>query len=308
MRKRVFLALLLMAVSFIVTPHPNAGGEKTDTTFFAATNHYKWELGGNALYLKPENINDIGSDIPQDITFNFLTELDWGFNIYGRYFFEGGRDNRLMWVHFKDARDESLLEPRQTVGNDPNLNGQGGAVPYAYNSQFDVVQYEYGQSLNLTERVHMRVHVGFEYMQLHLGYRFTAEVTTNNTLHEQSEDVQYEFSGVGPRIGLDLKYKMTKTTFLGVEGAFAILDVSGRFDNAESVVQSNGGVIQNRRDVSFEDELTGALSSIEMHFSVTHNFSAFKERLSISAGYTSYIFETDLANWGGLYIGAKWRA
>lgn len=307
MRKSAFLALLLMTVLFMAKAHPYMNESKRYTTNFSATNEYQWQFGGNALYLKPENFNDLGSDIPRDITFNLLTYLDWGFNLYGRHLLPGGRFSRLVWLHFKDAKDETLIEPRQIVGNDPNLNGQGGTVPYAYNSQFDIVEYEYGQLLNLTEHIHMRVHGGLEYVRAAVGYRFSAEVTSNNTLHQQNENAQLKFNGVGPRIGLDLAYDVFQGWTLGVETSLAILDRAGYLDTSESVVQSNGGV-QFRQDLSFEDTLAGPVATFQLHFSVTHDFSAFNEHLSLSAGYASYLFMTEWGSWGGLYVGAKWQA
>lgn len=275
---------------------------------YALIKESSWDFYSTGLYLKPQNINNITTSISEDPSVNLPTQFEWGFNLKGRYFFDGGRDTKIIWVHFKDEKDETLLEPKQIRSNDPTLNSQGGLVPYAYTSQFDILEFEYGQNIDLFNRLHMRIHGGLEYANIRSDYRYTVDITNNNTRTQDSESNQYSYYVVGPRIGLQFDYSVFDSWDIVVEGSASVLQQIGQYDITINLLVTNGGATQLQRTLTTQNDLEGPLVGIEMLFGISHELTSLSHHLSFTGGYTSYIFTESWASWGGGYIGAKWRS
>ncbi|RUR20762.1 hypothetical protein ELY21_00350 [Legionella sp. km535] len=171
-----------------------------------------WDVGLTALYLEPIEDANWGyrSIVPvagYDHYSDWNHGFDWGFKLEGSYHFNTGNDLTVNWMYLN-----------------PVNNGYFGIADRTFHHEltWNVVNAELGQFVDFSLNKKMRFHGGVQYAQLKGNLNnYRGGVFTS---HADSE-----FSGFGPRTGIDMNYVFSNGFGVYAKAATAVLVGSSRF-------------------------------------------------------------------------------
>lgn len=274
-----------------------------------------WDIGLYALYLQP-SYN--GSPITNDGTlknFNYFGSVDsdnetflhdrvmgwqWGFKLEAAYRFNSGNDANINWYHWQDTtkerriRDDGFEEFVNITLLQPKVK-----------ADFNAVNVEFGQSVNLDQFKTMRLQAGMQYAQL---TREETIISTNtSTLEDGSLGIEPlpirhfidGFNGVGPRVGVDLAYSWIQGLGFYANGAVGILIGKSKYYINEFERQSRAS-------------FTAIIPELEAKAGATFTYAMIPGDIKLNLGYmvVNYFRPYKGVDFGlqGPYVGLKWMA
>ncbi|CAM2738633.1 Lpg1974 family pore-forming outer membrane protein [Legionella worsleiensis] len=247
-----------------------------------------WDIGISALYLEPIEDADAGyRDIVDLAGFRRRDAwdhgYDWGFRLDGSYHFNTGNDLSVNWMYFQ-----------------PEATGSYGqsANTYKFQMKWNVVNAEMGQFVDFSLNKKIRFHGGVQYAFAKAGLNsFRSNVIFSHA------DSQY--SGFGPRTGIDLNYVFANGFGVYAKGATALLIGTSKF--YDGLLLSYGSK-------------NAMVTEMEAKLGAAYTYSMAQGSLTLDAGYmwNDYLnlfhntiasvtgrFETDFVL-SGPYVGLKY--
>lgn len=187
-----------------------------------------WELGASALYLQPIHNGPLGYVGTTTSTAGVLTYNDvndnwrWGFKVEGAYHFNTGNDLNVNWSHLNASGNHnySITDVRRL------------------STRWDAVNVELGQFVDFSANAKMRYHGGVQWSEVKTNF--------NPVLAALYSTVAFgsEFSGFGPRAGLDMSYMFGNGFGVYAKGATAVLVGTSRFyDNVNLTAGSRNAMV-----------------------------------------------------------------
>lgn len=157
------------------------------------------------------------------------------FQLGARYIFPEGKDVSLDWTHLNSSSFSSTVAPNTNffLGPDYEIGPTGIPIRNATgNAQFkyDVINLDAGQFVDFGKHVEMRVFVGLS--NTYLREQVNATYTGNTTgLYKgpfsTRQEVTANFTGIGPRLGIEASYLTDKGFgFVGKAAASALIGSS----------------------------------------------------------------------------------
>lgn len=201
-----------------------------------------YELSLTALALKPgaSNLNYViyNKELPtqtptweeKEISPNYAA----AFGLGARYVYPLGKDISLYWTHLNTTTSTSIaatdaehfLGPDYQIGPDglPIRNAEGSA-----HFKYDVINLDAGQFIDIGTQVQMRFFAGLSnaYLreQVNATYSGTVQTPPFAGPFSTQQEVTADFTGIGPRIGLQADY-MTDSGF-GIRANAAVSALIG---------------------------------------------------------------------------------
>jgi|GEM_PF-2869942 len=193
-----------------------------------------WDLGIEGFYVRAHN-NDLfySEHLSVNESSRFYSfdkdavspEFHFGFRVEGSYHFSTGNDVTVNWLRFHHSDDDTVEGGTRfgrgfhvfftdTVGTEFD-NYQGSA-----RFDFDEVNVEMGQHVDVGPNVDMRLHAGLTYA--HLDQEFDIRGWTSQDKGFRQIETDSEFRGVGIRTGFDGAYEVGSGFRLTAHGTVSI--------------------------------------------------------------------------------------
>ncbi len=263
--------------------------------------HTSWDLGVQALYLKPAYTNDslvFGAPTTANVVNwrNADSDWAWGFKLEGSYHFRTGNDVNVNWYHFNHTTNDTVVTLNQTPLR--------VSLSTSTNPKWDAINGEVGQLVKFGEFNKIRFHGGAQYVQI-------SRTFSDNVLGLLPEQIYNRFNGFGPRFGADMAYGLVNGLAVYANGAAAVLVGENKFSTTTAgVIDIPGGSYASS---------TAVIPELEGKLGAKYTYALTEGDLSLDIGYMwlNYInaqsFLTIQANGGmsdfalnGPYVGLKW--
>jgi len=299
-----------------------------------------WEFGVQALYLQPSysigSFLNIGHQISETsfASSNFNPNWGFGFKLDGAYHFSSGNDVDVNWYHYQQTTSLTLSAGSGGYIYDSFIGEEFATTILAsIKPQWDAVNLELGQLVNLGDVRSVRFHGGLQYANIK-----TLTANKNLAINDISNVIDdfggivvfnstntMQFHGLGPRIGADLHYDWHYGFAFYANGAAALLVGSQKFSPAAvgkaisfDPFDPNGAIVLSPYSLNISGSTTVIVPELEAKVGATYSYTLAQGNLSIDAGWmwvnyfngqqaNSYVQNrpTDFSVQGP-YIGLKW--
>jgi hypothetical protein len=183
----------------------------------------RFEVTFDPILLKPgaSNLNYViyNNELPVQSPKWYEQELKpkytFAFMLSGRYVFPQSRDISLDWTHMKSTNTSSSVAAPSAnyfLGPDYQIGPAGTVVRNAtgsVNFNYDVINLNAGQTISLGNNLSMHIFAGLSDGFLREEVQSTYSGTTPAPFagpFSLYQDVQANFTGIGPRLGVDGSY------------------------------------------------------------------------------------------------------
>lgn len=323
MLKKTALAILGLAASGFASagmysPPPAPSCTPGDVT--VPCEAQKWDIGVQALYLKPVLSARRGYEISSAAT--NATELSqdwgWGYRLEGSYHFNTGNDITMTWMHY-DA--DANHGPFTGILPIPPTNPSAWPITTYTDNKFDQVNLIMGQHVDMGLLKNARFYGGLQYAKIRNDQRdnyaafpaFLRQQGVGAVYHSNNTD----FNGVGPVVGIDYAYDLPSGFSITANTAGSILYGTSRYSSnlilgpsglvPASVYASKKAIVpgmEAKLGLNYAYELAQGMLNIEGGYQVVNYFSALETRDYFGTGRAG---SSDFGLYGP-YLGVKWVA
>ncbi|MFA6303514.1 MAG: Lpg1974 family pore-forming outer membrane protein [Legionella sp.] len=277
-----------------------------------------WDIGIEALYLQPvshlsevniaignENLAEIFAGVdnfgPTDNSFNWI----WGFKLEGSYHFNTGNDININWYYLDGSTNFTF-----PVLNEILVDEFDTAAVFNVANTWNAVNVEFGQFVDFSANKKIRFHGGVQWSNyqrqtnIDLGFfDFDDDEDFNNN---SVANFSSNFSGFGPRTGIDMNYVFGNGFGIYANAATAILVGTTSFNlNVPAVANLQLNTSKN-----------AMIPEVEAKLGVNYNYAMAQGDLMLDVGYmwfnyfnaqnnTPLLADTDFAA-SGLIFGVKY--
>ena len=278
-----------------------------------------WDFGVQALYLKTSysdvlswtGANQTGAfTLGAPTTVNFVennSRWNWGFKLEAGYHFNTGNDVNLNWYHLGHKTNTSTFNRSQdafTIFDDTTHT-------ISIKPEWDAVNLELGQRIDLASIKNIRVHGGVQYARIKTISSGTGTgIVAGTTLFPTATDTTFNnisYNGFGPRIGADLSYGFSMQG-LSIYSNLATALLTGTSKFSQQYSDSLGTT------VGISGSKNMVVPELEGKLGLKYAFNMAQGDLSVDLGYlwinyfNAQTIETAESNFSiqGPYLGLKW--
>ena len=277
-----------------------------------------WNLGIQALYLQAlygpnKSEQSELARTPTNVV-NINNEWNWGVHAELSYHFNTGTDVTVDWTNYSGTNSVTGLTGRSV----PLFTRQTftGAYDVANKNRYDQVNAVLGQHVDFGLVKKMRFYGGMQYanIQTFLTKHFQPTRATGGTGVDQQ--VNADFQGNGPVIGIDYAYHLTNEFSVTANGSGSILYGNSRYNGRYvslpsqlvyvSAYTSKKAVIpalEAKLGLNYALALSQGVMNVEAGYQVTNYFNVFQTQQ-----YQNFAGALTKSDYGlyGPYMGFKY--
>lgn len=313
MVKKIAFALVAIGISSAAfAGHPgDAVIAPTGINLMAPDSVDVWSVGLEALYMEPTNsdfqyTSVVTTGVPTSTASNksVNNSADWGGTIDIAYMFPGNsRDVKLSYTHL-DMDDSSTTNTYNTNASTlvspfgSGINTIDGAKGSS-DQNYDAVDLVFGQWVRIGDRLDIHPFGGLRYASVGVDNKGTYTDSTNAGDYSFGK-IKSDFSGIGPRAGLDAAVHVgSSISITGTVGASLLVgNVDSKASNdvytASVLVPEDGYSVKNNESTHVVPELDARLG-----INYTYNFDP-TTALGVELGYQAVnyfdVVDTDLVD------------
>jgi len=272
-----------------------------------------FEVSGGVLYLQPSarNLNytiynqELPAQSPLWTEKEINSSYGAAFELGVRYTFckQGGNDINLNWVHLNTTSSASVRAPNANFFLGPDFEiGPTGLITReasgSANFKYDVVNLDVGQHISFGNHVSMRffggISGGFLRETVSTNYTGSLAVAPGGNFYMQPTNYS-NFSGAGPRVGLDLAYQMNSGFgFMGEAAGSALIGMlHSRFniDSFSPALTAIFGQTTNNFQSIIDENNTQVVPGVDARLGLTYKYT-FNNNMILNAqlGYTAAVY------------------
>ncbi len=296
------------------------------------TSEHHWKIGGQALYLKPSSEAGTRPEVSVTSMQNNKNTIgvdpswSWGFQLEGAYYLSKFRDININWHHFAHSNAKTSLPVTDVYLNIGDLYSGLNPLLDLFSSQgfnssvnvnWDQVNIEVARTSENFENTTARLHGGLNLSRARVsGSTLGDYIAKPPGSTTNSYNVYYvsssSFTGLGPRIGVDLSYSFFENFSIMVDGALSVLaGSSNSYVYRQVYVQSLKSLYAG--NTGFKHTHVAGELDADLELRYIKNFP--QGNLSVNVGWLftnylntfSYSKQTENSfEIQGLYFGLRW--
>ncbi len=344
--KKAALAVLALGVTGVASAAmympPAAAGCTVGNNVTVPCEKKGWSFAADALYVQTNNVGAVTSNVTGSVAVDPTTgdfdptgsavndsvgslspDWNWGFQLAAAYYFGTGNDVNINWTHFVHGYDETTTASSGVLLGDyiSDALATGVAtnqITTRVDNDFNSVNFEFGQLVHFGEHVDTRFHGGLQWAQIDESLTQTG-VNTGNTLANDTNVIDSDFDGIGPRFGADTAYNFGNGFSVFGNVAAGILVGSINTSQTETFTNAEGTVVGV--GTSSSDTGNTVVPEAEAKLGVRFTKALAQGDLSAEVGYmavnywdaqniTDYndVGDSNEENFGynGIFFGLKW--
>lgn len=209
--KKLISCLSLLASCMSYAGHDTCcRQDRTDKPWYVEADYLFWKAQADQTYYAikvPGGFDDLFPFTPENDLVEQCFKNDSGVRLKAGYSFCDNWDTRLAWTHLNSCSLSSVQETDGIIATAifqliQPLGGSGAQSNWK--TKFNTVDWELGTTRDLCESVIFRPHVGIKWGKIHLlqNISYTGIIGVSEALVNKHNN----FSGVGPRVGVDSQW------------------------------------------------------------------------------------------------------
>ena len=278
-----------------------------------------WEVGASLLYLQPslggnglgyssygsyagaDNWQVIRSTNGENRIYNVTPDWTTGFQIDGAYYFNDRNDVSINWYHLDETVDKNL-PPSLFSGN---LDGFYASRMHL-GTRWDAVVIELAKHFRFSENKLVRLHTGVEFARIKNTFKSYPKVFTDAAPYLVVKDV-LQYTGLGPRLGADFKYRVNQVWDLYAKFAGSVLvgtikeNLNGIRDYSNSIY---GLIIFGNANYNFSQNYT-VVPELDGKLGITYDYAFSQGKLTADLGYLWMNYLKSISSYTGIGIVAS---
>ena len=228
---------------------------------------------------------------------------DAGFAVSFGYLFADGKDVTVDWTHLDSNTSSSIAAPNSEYFIGPDFQIGPDSIPVRAASgkarfDYDVVNVNGGQTVNFGSHMTTRFFGGLSnpYLRERVTATFTGNVVTapNAGPFSTRQRVSADFTGVGPRMGLESNYEVGYG--FGIIGEAAVSALIGSNTSKTSYLSSSQELLNDFGQTSNyqtikDDNITQVIPAIDAKIGLSYSYAFCNgEVLTVKGGYQAAVY------------------
>lgn len=239
-----------------------------------------WDLGVQALYLKPAYSDSLGWGAVHTVgDSQTYVENDpkwsWGFKLEGSYHFNTGNDLNLNWYHLGGRTETRNFASGFSFFNLEERDTARSSIK----PRWDAVNLEFGQHVDFGEMKNIRFHGGVQYARIKTEYSNVGSDLDGLFTHTAVATASY--NGFGPRVGADMSYDWGNGVGIYANAAAALLAGTSKFDRTYTDNAGNPNTVP----VHTAGSRTAVVPELEAKLGANYTWAMAQGDLTLDVGY-----------------------